>query len=272
MTATAAPIKASTTTSAVAAPAVRRVHRVVRRSRRTPLIHSGAVAPQHGQGSVDEFVVPAPQRHTTGAAGTRPSLAGVIHDEPVLVIDSSDGALRRVVDLVEQAPPLGATKLVAIDGLGGAGKTTLALSMAAALSAAVVHLDEIAAWPDGPDWDRLEREVLVPLSEGKVAEYRARDWSVRRLGRLRRVPPGGVVLVEGSESAASVVVPYLSLAIWVECPTEVRLSRTVQRDGEQVMGAWQHWSAWEERYLAADDPRGRVGVTVVTASDDRRAS
>lgn len=182
----------------------------------------------------------------------------------MLVLRWSDEARRSLAELVRRRRQPASTTVVAVDGLGGAGKSTVADGLAAEVSASVVHLDEIATWPDGPDWDRLQREVLAPLIEGRGAHYVAWDWSTMRLNHHRSVAPGGIVIVEGSGSAASRVTSYVSLAIWVECPHDLRFERTIQRDGSEVIGAWKHWSEWEKKYLTADDPRPRVDAIVTT--------
>ena len=63
----------------------------------------------------------------------------------------------------------GGVRLVAVDGYGGAGKSTFAARLAAALGgAAVVHTDDFATGEPGVEWwPRLEREVIVPLSAGE---------------------------------------------------------------------------------------------------------
>lgn len=156
----------------------------------------------------------------------------------------------------------GATRLIAIDGLGGAGKTTLAQRVTDLTEGQVVHLDELATWPDGPDITRLLREVVEPLGAGVDAMYRAWDWTAMRLGDWRSVPAGGVVLIEGSGSMSLEVAELLTFSVWVDCPEEIRHQRTLARDGEQVIGAWKHWTTWEAGYLAAHHPRSRADLVV----------
>src|SRR3954452_18237626 len=83
-------------------------------------------------------------------------------------------------------PPAGVpSRVVAVDGPGGAGKSTLAAALAHALGGApVVPTDDFASWEvpvgGGP---RLRDEVLRRLAAGEPVRYRAYDWSGRRLGR-----------------------------------------------------------------------------------------
>jgi len=87
--------------------------------------------------------------------------------------------------------------LVAIDGRGGAGKSTLAEQLRAQLpDATVVHTDDFyhvmdpavraalsleEAYQQNYDWQRLERQVLGPISQGKPAHYQRYDWGLNEL-------------------------------------------------------------------------------------------
>src|SRR5262245_36513350 len=73
--------------------------------------------------------------------------------------------------------------VVAIDGHGGAGKTTIATAAARAIGAAVVHTDDffIPARAGAPlaeyyDWPRIRAEALEPLRAGRTARFDRFDW------------------------------------------------------------------------------------------------
>src|SRR4029079_19771826 len=92
----------------------------------------------------------------------------------------------------------GGVQLVAVDGYGGAGKSTFAARLAAALGgAAVVNTAAFATGEPGVEWwPRLEREVIAPLSAGEAARYRRWDWQAKRRGGGRM---GGEVHAGGLE-------------------------------------------------------------------------
>src|SRR5207248_7862739 len=66
--------------------------------------------------------------------------------EPQPLMDFED-LVRRIRQT--SAPPGVATKIVAVDGHGGAGKTTLAARLANALGCEVIQTDDFASW-DNP--------------------------------------------------------------------------------------------------------------------------
>src|SRR5919198_4305966 len=100
-------------------------------------------------------------------------------------------------------PRCGPVRLVAIDGPGGAGKSTFAVRLARALGGVpVVPTDDFASWDNPLDWwARLEAQVLEPLAGGRPVRWRAYDWSRRQFGDWRELPSSDVVLLEGVSSA-----------------------------------------------------------------------
>lgn len=141
--------------------------------------------------------------------------------------------------------------LVGIGGHGGAGKTTLAQSVA---DAAIVSTDEF--W-DGNEFEltRLRREVLDPLARREPASFASFDWIAQRPRGSRTVAPEGIVIVEGVCALHRLFRDDYDLRIWVETPREVRLARGLARDGKGARKQWETvWMPGEDRYVAHDDP------------------
>ncbi|MBO0683476.1 MAG: uridine kinase, partial [Candidatus Dormibacteraeota bacterium] len=112
--------------------------------------------------------------------------------------------------------------MVGIDGSPGAGKTTLAGSLAGLDEAIeVVGLDAFglpqAALPDAPaetavDWRRFRTQVLLLLSRDLPG----------LVPPAREVPVGGIVLVEGQGALIKQLATFYDFRIWVEAPDHVR--------------------------------------------------
>src|SRR5204863_8116135 len=95
------------------------------------------------------------------------------------------------------APPGVATKIVAVDGHGGAGKTTLAARLANALGCEVIQTDDFASWDNPVDWwPRLLEEALEPLAKGEPARFRCTNWEGGP-ERERVVEAADCVVLEG---------------------------------------------------------------------------
>ena len=172
-----------------------------------------------------------------------------------------------IADLVRRSPArLGATRLVAVDGPAGSGKTTLADRLAAALGdAPVVHLDDMYdGWTGlAPGlWHRLREQVLEPVAAGRPARYQRYDWAAGAFDGWVEVPPTEVLVVEGVGAGARPVTPWLSLLVWVEAPSRLRLARGVARDGEALRTEWERWRAREDAHFRADRTRSRADVVI----------
>lgn len=144
------------------------------------------------------------------------------------------------------------TRLVGIDGAGGAGKTTLA----ARLSDKIVSTDDFIEAPwEWYDFDRLRRDVIDPLKRGVPARYRRMDWNDGALKEWRVVEPGGIVVIEGVGALDVRLRDAYDHRIWVETPREICFRRGLERDGEDALPLWEAWSEKEQRYWAAQHPR-----------------
>jgi uridine kinase len=172
-------------------------------------------------------------------------------------------ALTSLLEDIRAAPPrAGATRIVAVDGPGGAGKTTLAQQLAAELCAPVVHTDDFASWDDPVDWwPRLLAHVLEPLAAGRAARFTPSSWD----GPAREpveIAPAPFVVLEGVTASRAAFRPYLAYSIWVETPRDVRLARGLERDGAEARGQWEKWMAAEDRYVAEERPAEHVDRVV----------
>jgi uridine kinase len=163
----------------------------------------------------------------------------------------------------------GDVRLVAVDGCGGAGKSTFAAGLSAALGGCpIVHTDDFASWDEPLQWwPRMLTEVLEPLSRGERATFRRYDWAARRLGDELVVEPEPVVIVEGVSSSRSEWSALLAFGIWVETPRGVRLRRGLDRDGEALLLQWEAWMAAEDAYVMRDRPEVRADVVVDGTSE-----
>jgi uridine kinase len=177
----------------------------------------------------------------------------------------SDRPLDQVVALIERAQPAKrGTILVAIDGYGGAGKTTLAGLLASAVPhTSVVHTDdfvfpgELSGW----GWPRFNTQVLQPLLVGRPGRYQRYDWRSGDVAEWHDVSTGGLAVCEGVSILRHELGDPWDVKIWIDCPHEVRLRRGVERDGVENRWKWEQiWIPEEDEYFLRDRPDVRADL------------
>jgi hypothetical protein len=157
--------------------------------------------------------------------------------------------------------------LVGVDGRSGSGKTRLARVLAERCAAQTVHLDDLYdGWRGlATGVERLCREVVGPLADGRPALFRRYDWAVGGPGAKIGVPALGVVVVEGVGATAGPCRERYDLRVWLEAPAAVRRDRALERDGELFRPHWQEWARQEEELFADRSPEREAHVVVRTS-------
>jgi hypothetical protein len=174
----------------------------------------------------------------------------------------------RFADLAAQvraaAPRLGSTRLVAVDGPAGSGKTTFAGDLAAALGGApVVHLDDLYdGWTLDGVVDRLRTQVLDPVAAGRAARFAAYDWAAGAFAVPTTVPAADVLVVEGCGSGARALADVLGLLVWVEAPPATCAQRWAARGGAAMTAFQSAWAAAEAAVFTREGTRARADLRV----------
>jgi uridine kinase len=180
--------------------------------------------------------------------------------------DGLDGLLARIArEVRERRPPDGmSTRIVAVDGHGGSGKSSFARHLARALGdVPIVQTDDFASWDNPIDWwPQLLERVLIPLSRNQPARFERSRWGGERDGELVEVEPAEFVILEGVTASREAFAPYVTYSIWVEAPAEVRLRRGLDRDGPGALEQWQAWMAEEAQYVERERPDERADLVV----------
>jgi uridine kinase len=176
-----------------------------------------------------------------------------------------------VIAFVGQRPQ---PRLLAIDGLPLAGKTTLADRLAAAVGGACVFLDDFIKperewrWRDRPsfpfDFIRYDEFAGAVRSLSTDGECRYRPWDYRTgeradLDRVARLPDGPVI-VEGVSALHPDLAPLYDLRIWVESDAATVL------DAARARGVGNWAREWEVMFVPSvalylrTDPIGRADL------------
>jgi len=131
--------------------------------------------------------------------------------------------------------------LITIDGVAGAGKTTLAAYMADEYkdraSVFVIHLDDLYdGWVDplGESLTRKLESIAAAHREGKSLELTKYDWLNSRPGEAFTIPAVDLLILEGVGSGQRSIREYVETKIWIDLEPIVGLRRVLARDGFEI--------------------------------------
>lgn len=161
------------------------------------------------------------------------------------------------------------TRIIAIDGPAGAGKTTLANRVAGSFPenpVSIIHMDDLyAGWDDAltPTLTRtLEQNIAKPASQGKAIEYRKFDWLAKSFGDFVKLPLPSLLILEGVGSGQKEIRKYLDQLIWIDIESEIGLNRVLQRDGEYLEIEMRIWQMRESEHFKQDNTRDCATIRV----------
>ncbi|SMH42900.1 uridine kinase [Rathayibacter oskolensis] len=197
-----------------------------------------------------------------------------------------------MVDAIVAAETGGARKMVAVDGIGASGKTTLARLLQDELGirqpVVVVHADDFfnpvavrrargryspeGFWLDTYDLVEFERSALAPLRSGEDMFRPAsfdREAGVARLARPVHAESSAVVIVEGTFLHRDELAEYWDYSIFLDVPFDVAAQRMQARAGaadaleERLLG--RYFGA-QRLYFEAAHPWVRASIILDNSS------
>ncbi len=150
--------------------------------------------------------------------------------------------------------------VIAIDGGGGAGKSTLAAAIRDSLAnVSIVRVDDFYrplhddprardpeyAYLNHTDCARIRDAALLPLREGRAARYQPIEWtSGQPLGWVE-VASKEIIVMEGVYSMRPELRDLVQVSLFVDTPRDLRRKRMADRIQKET--------GWIDRWMAAED-------------------
>lgn len=153
--------------------------------------------------------------------------------------------------------------LIAIDGMCGSGKTTLANYLSKELNASVYHMDDFFLQPHqrteqrlsepggNVDYERFKQEVLDHITDTCGVTFRpfsCQEWKLSEVAITN--PYNDIVIVEGSYSHHPYFEDVYNMKIFLEISSEEQKKRIIARDGDAIWPMFESkWIPMEHRYF-----------------------
>jgi hypothetical protein len=179
--------------------------------------------------------------------------------------------LDAVRQLREAAPDVtGRPRIIAIDGRGGAGKTTLAERLRKVVpNSAIVHTDDVAWNHAYFDWGGvLAENILRPLHRGETVNFRPDAWIAHnRPGSITIPARTDFIWIEGTGIIREELTPWLDASVWIQGDLDEQERRLVARDGDspEQQEHVANWLLEELPFLLREQPWSRATMIVAGA-------
>jgi uridine kinase len=179
----------------------------------------------------------------------------------VIVINYPD--LLSAIEKLDSTQPIG----LAIDGVAGSGKTTLASRLCGDLkNCQVVHMDDLYEGWNDPLSQRLTakviRELLEPFNQQILIRYQKFNWILNRFDKFEDLKTSNILILEGVGSGQREFRKYLSKTIWVEYDPSQGFDRVIARDGEGIRGEMVNFLLDQNKHFIAELTKNASDYTI----------
>lgn len=180
------------------------------------------------------------------------------------VVPSAYAASFGLICEIERRLAEGQRMVIAIDGLCGAGKTTLAGLLAGLYDCTIIPMDSFflppekrtpkrLAEPGGNiDYERFYDEVVQRLGNSQPFAYRVFDCSTMTFAQTRQVQPRAIIICEGSYSQHPHFGNVYDMRVFVSCNEQQQKERLLARSGPELYERFvAEWIPLEQTYFKA---------------------
>lgn len=162
------------------------------------------------------------------------------------------------------------TRVIAIEGRAGAGKSTIAQLLSRMLDAPIIQMDDFFLPPALRTVNRLEEsggnvhyerfcEEIIPFLKKKVSfSYRCFDCHIMDYNGKKEVSKSPWYIIEGAYSMHPVFGDYMDYSIFCDISSDEQISRIRLRNGDTMLKRFvDTWIPMEEHYFESENIRKR---------------
>lgn len=185
--------------------------------------------------------------------------------------------LRRLEEMTAEALRRKKQIIVAVDGRCASGKTSLAEALSQRLDCNVVHTDDFYLQPfqrteerlseagGNLDRERLMKEVIKPLNEGREVSYRPLVCSTMTFSDVIRFEHESICIIEGSYSCHPELRDYYDITVFVTTDKKSQQERILLRNGEEKLKVFlSRWIPMEEKYFETFEVEKNTDLIIET--------
>ena len=152
--------------------------------------------------------------------------------------------------------------IITLEGGSASGKSTLGNILAEVYACNLFHTDDFFLRPEqrtkerfaevggNVDYERFQKEVLVPLAKNETVCYRPFDCSVQSLGEPVTVEPNRLTVIEGVYSMHPAFERYYDLSVFLDIDSAYQRERIAKRNSPTFAKRFfEEWIPLENLYF-----------------------
>ena len=164
-----------------------------------------------------------------------------------------------------------ARPIIAIDGPAGAGKTTLAEHLSAALSlkykCTTLHMDDLYnGWQNAFDFHLTDALVGAAGAHKSSKSYSLSRymWDQGRYSEATPIKGAELLILEGVGSSQRAIRPQLTATIWIDIDENAGLERVLRRDGDAITPQMREWLGTQAQHFALEESKDAADFVLTT--------
>lgn len=164
-----------------------------------------------------------------------------------------------------------ARPIIAIDGPAGAGKTTLAEHLSAALSlkykCTTLHMDDLYnGWQNAFDHHLIDALIGAATAHQNSRPYSLSRylWNQNQFSEVQAVKEAELLIFEGVGSSQRAIRPQLTATIWIDIDEAAGLERVLRRDGDAISAQMREWLRTQAQHFALEESKDAADFVLTT--------